>query len=410
MPSEYRDNHYVPQWYQRRFVESKGEKLLYLDHEPASYLGSDGVRRTRRSVEPRSPKKCFYETDLYTTRFGDTESTDIEKFFFGRIDNSGGLGAAYFANFAHPSMNEEAIRSLVRHMSAQKLRTPKGLAWLRAMTLTVSRNDLLRAMQEFADLFAAVWCEAIWQIADASDSPTKFIISDHPVTVYNRECSPDSESCAGENDPDVRWHGTHTFFPLNLNKVLIMTNLSWVRNPYQNATAMRPNPTLLRSAVFDFQKIQTSRRLSEREVLEINLITKRRAYKYAAAAKEEWLYPEHRLQNSTWRELGEGLLLMPDPRSVGFYGKTIVAHNDGRYSSWDEYGLLPGQEGFADEHRADDERKMHYRFIGEFSRRIGPERRGRAFHMIHLDPERDSDDMHATNLEYETEYHRVRKI
>jgi Protein of unknown function (DUF4238) len=407
MASEYRDNHYVPQWYQRRFIpaEKKEKPLFYLDLQPGSYVGRDGVIRTHRAVQSRSPKKCFFETDLYTTRFGESDSVEIEKFFFGRIDNRSGKAAAYFADFTHPSIDRDSLRALVRHMSAQKLRTPKGLAWLRSVSQVTSKNQLLRIMRDFVDLFAAIWFESIWQIADASNSGTKFIISDHPVTVYNRNFPPESLT-AGEDDPDIRWHGTHTIFPLSMNKVLIMTNLSWVRNPYQAADAMRPNPRLMRDALFDFQRIQTSRRLSEIEVREINHIIKRRAFRYVAAAEEDWLYPEQQLQTTRWNELGAGLLLMPDPRSTEFTGKIIIGHGNGRRTSLDEYGLQPSQSGFADEERSDEEWKSFHRFRGEFARRFGPERRGRSFRMTRFDPERDSEEQHELNLRYETGYER----
>ena len=81
-------------------------------------------------------------------------------------------------------------------------------------------------------LFGALWAECIWHVADAGASPTKFIVSDHPVTLYNRECSPFHRQCVGSGDPDIRLNGTHTIFPLSMEKVLILTNRSWATNPY----------------------------------------------------------------------------------------------------------------------------------------------------------------------------------
>ena len=63
-------------------------------------------------------------------------------------------------------------------------------------------------------------------------------------------------------------------FPLSLDRILILTNLSWVRNPYQSETRLRPNPNPLRSAIFSMLDIQTERRLSEQEVRQINFIIK----------------------------------------------------------------------------------------------------------------------------------------
>jgi hypothetical protein len=44
--------------------------------------------------------------------------------------------------------------------------------------------------------------ECIWQIADADASPTKFIISDHPVVTYNRALPPGSDFAGEFDDPD----------------------------------------------------------------------------------------------------------------------------------------------------------------------------------------------------------------
>jgi hypothetical protein len=150
-------------------------------------------------------------------------------------------------------------------------------------------------LQEIQNVYCATWTECVWLIADATKSDTKFIISDHPVTVYNRACFPGSDYGKGFNDPDIRMVATHTYFPLSIDKVLILTNLAWVRNPYQSEREPRPNPGLFRNTIFSLQDIQTCRSLSEQEVLEINYITKKRALRYVSAAEKEWLYPERRL-------------------------------------------------------------------------------------------------------------------
>ena len=111
--------------------------------------------------------------------------------------------------------------------------------------------------------------------------------------------------------PGARDAQRTTFFPLSLNKVLILTNLSWVRNPYQNEQKLRPNPGYFRNTIFNFLSIQIGRKLTEDEVLQINYITKRRANRYIAAAEREWLYPEQRVSTDHWKKLGDGYLLMP---------------------------------------------------------------------------------------------------
>ena len=195
--------------------------------------------------------------------------------FFGVIDYQGRDAVDHFGDFEHMKPGQhEAIQALMLYISTQKLRTPKGLAWLRQRVRTSDKNLLLREMMRLRQLFGAIWFESIWLVADASDSATKFILSDHPVTVYNRRCGPRSQWCRGDNDPDIWLNGTHTMFPLSLDRILILTNLSWVRNPYQSETRLRPNPNPLRSAIFSMLDIQTERRLSEQEVRQINFIIK----------------------------------------------------------------------------------------------------------------------------------------
>lgn len=303
MSNEYKNNHYVPKWYQERFLlpGQTQKELHYLDLKPRSFTDPTGVVRNLNSVRRKPLKNCFCEDDLYTTNFRGVESHLIETEFFGEIDRNGRHAVDYFSNFDHLNIDGEAFQHMMMYMSTQKLRTPKGLDWIAKQTGDAERNKVLRWMLQMRQLHCAIWTESIWLIADASQSATKFIISDHPVTVYNRVCGPRSQRCRGSNDPEIWLNGTHTIFPLSHEKILVLTNLSWVRNPYQSETKPRPNPRQFRSAIFKFQDVQVLRRLDEQEVIDINYIIKRRAFRYLAAAKKEWLYPEEkfRLSNGT---------------------------------------------------------------------------------------------------------------
>lgn len=261
-------------------------------------------------------------------------------------------------------------------MSLQRLRTPRGLAWLRCILGNTPHYRTLVELQRLQRLFCATWSDAVWQIADASASPTKFIISDNPVTFYNRDCFPGAASCRYPFDPDARQAGTQTIFPISPEKVLILTNLTWARNPYQPATKMGPNPKLLRSTMFYYLNIQIGRQLSEEEVLEINFIIKRRADRYIAAAEKEWLYPERRLRCDHWRRLGDGYLLMPDPRHVHMGGSVTVGYKGGGYDHYSEYGHKPGEPGYKDARREQRESDALRRFQAEWSAMYGPGYRG----------------------------------
>ncbi len=284
-------------------------------------------------------------------------------------------------------------------MSTQKLRTIKGLEWLATQSGAQDRRTVLSLMIRLRQLHCAIWTECVWLIADASKSETKFIVSDHPVTVYNRRCGPRSQWCRGANDPDIRYHGSHTIFPLSLNKVLILTNLSWVRNPYQSEVGMRPNPNPFRDSIFNFMEIQISRTLTEQEVREINFIIKSRARRYVGAGKEDWLYPERYVSKSDWNTYGHGYLLMPDPRAVHLGGDIYIGYKDGSSTAFDPYGRRPWQAGFGKDSASDG--KTLFRFQGEFARLFGPFRRGRSNNFGHLDKDRDDDEFHKYHLSLE---------
>lgn len=399
-------NHYVPEWYQRRFFPDgiREQKFCYLDLSPDTFVDGRGIKRKRKALLRWGADSCFKAIDLYTTKLGPWESTEIEERFFGRIDTLGHRAIDWIANFQHSDVDYEAFQSLLSYMSIQKLRTPKGLSHLSQVANLNDRNQVLFAMQAIQNMHCAIWTECVWTIADASQSKTKFIISDHPVTVYNRECFPKSKWCRGTTDPDIRLVGTHTLFPLSLNKILIFTNLSWVRNPYQAAIKQRPNPNLFRPAIFKFTSIQTERELSDVEVREINFIIKQRAFRYIAAAQEEWLFPEDNLDTHHWNKLGNGYLLMPDPRSVTFSRETIIGYSNKRADSFDEYGHKPWQAGFKDDKLADREWQTFLAFQGEFARLHGAKRRGRSFELGSLSDPEDDADYHQYHLGLERKF------
>jgi hypothetical protein len=407
MAGDFKHNHYVPEWYQKRFLELGKGKYWYLNLKPDVEVLPNGRKFQRRDLLNWGPGSCFAEDDLYTVKWGGAENVDIEKFFFGRVDREGKSAVEFFANFRFDQRGqEEAFRALLNYMSVQKLRTPKGLAWLSALPNGANRNTRLMMLQNIQNVFCAMWTDCVWQIADTGQSQTKFIISDHPVTVYNRGCFPGSDICKGAGDPDIRLVATHTYFPLSAEKILILTNLAWVRDPYQNERKSGPNIDLFHHTIFKFTDIQIYRSLSEQEVREINYITKQRALRYVAGAQKEWLSPEKSLPSTLWSKLGGGLLLMPEPREIHMGGEILVRYKGGRVDAWNEYGQKPGQPGYEDAKRSAREGESLERFQLEWAVRQGPVYRGTSgqWHRKLDGPYVMPDDLHQEELEQAKKY------
>ncbi|MDP9178630.1 MAG: DUF4238 domain-containing protein [Gemmatimonadota bacterium] len=408
---DFRNNHYVPKWYQKRFIPltSRERKYYYLDLRPER-VTRGGNTHTRAAVRRLGPASCFFETDLYTTQFGNWINTDIEKLFFGRVDTEGRAAVEYWTNFRHPSVKHEAFQEFIPYLSLQKLRTPKGLLQLSELAQVRDKNAVLIGMQKLRNLYGAVWAESVWTILDASQSPTKFILSDHPVTTYNRACFPGSAQCRGHRDPEVTLNASHTIFPLSLDKMLVLTNLPWARNPYGNPMTHRPNPALLRrSGLFNFMHVQTGRALSETEVMEINFVIKQLAFRYVAAGEFAWLFPEEYIRMPMWDKLGGGYLFMPDPRSIENTVETLLLYGGGRSEAFDPYGRQPAQHGYGKPASADDSDSL-LAFQGEYARVFGPKRRGLTFQVGRTTRDEDSPEFHAYHLALEAKHKgRVRR-
>lgn len=404
--SKYRRNHYVPQWYQHRFLtgNEKEKKFYYLDKSPEKKKLPNGKHFTMNPIQMWGPAKCFCENDLYTTKFLNFESTEIEQFFFGKIDREGKKAIEYFANFQHPSANHEAFQAMMVFMSSQKLRTPKGLAYLNSLLKGASKNQVLFKLQKIHRMHCALWTECVWSLVDASESTTKFILSDHPVTVYNQGCFPASNACRGFRDPGIWLNGTHTIYPLSLDKALILTNLSWARNPYGNEKRERPHAQLFRTAMFKFTSIQTSRVLQSEEVKLINHIVKSRAYRFIASTKEEWLYPEKELKIPSWDKIGKSYLLMPDPRSMTFSSEILIGYKGGLSDAFDEYGRKPWHQDYLQKELHNYELHTLYAFKGEYARKFGPKRRGITFELGSIEKSEDDEDYHKYTLSLESEH------
>jgi hypothetical protein len=344
------EHHYVPRWYQRRFLAPGHEKLWYLDLKPERVVIDRRRSFTRQALRRMYPAECFWLKDLYILRFGKNVTDVIEKIFFGTVDAHGHKSVRFFAT--HPidriGLNP-AYNGLLGFIAAQRLRTPRGLDWLRKQAGVQDQNRVLMVMREMFEAYNAMWMEGTWEIVSARNSATKFIISDDPVTFFNRKIYPGEAAYPGGDDfPKV---GTRTIFPLGPDFCLIITHLQLIRNPRCKPLETRVNARLFGTTLGYLVGIQNGRELDEIEVARINYILKKRATKYIAAGRKEDLYPEAALGNTDWSKLDDDWFLLPNVWKVHFTSGMVMGMDDGRRIAIDEYGRNPRDPAYQDQRR-----------------------------------------------------------
>lgn len=369
-------NHYVPQWYQKRFfVPGSGQsRLYYLDLAPDTIKLPNGKITTRKALRQLGPVNCFMQDHLYTLSFGKYTSDVIEKQFFGAIDDAGAMAVPFFADYDMREGVREAFEGMRDFLAAQLFRTPKGLGMLKSLSNAKTHQETLIALQKIWPLYVTIWMESVWAVLKCTQTKTKFIISDSPVTTYNRQMFPGSAEVRNYGMSHIERIGTHTLFPIDLEHCLVITNLQYVRNPNGNPLKERENPRYFAPAHFDLRKIQRNQELGEQEVLSINHILKSHAKRYIAAAEQEWLYPERHLKTLFWPKLGGKYFLHPDPRKVSF-STAIISGGPQGAMGFNEYGHFD-----LDGPRALELRKVEWRTFqaakaawDERDRRVGRE-------------------------------------
>ena len=333
--SKTRNNHYVPQWYQEGFFEGGRNTLAYLDMEPPRRVLDDGRVITQRDLFDTHTSRAFRQLDLYSTFFGTSVNDEIERRLFGDIDARGSNAIRAFAGSDAREWHRH-FQTLFEYIDIQKIRTPKGLDWLQAQYPMLSQNELMFEMQGIRMMHCTIWSEGVREIISAEDADVKFIISDHPVTIYNHAAPPGAPLCAYPNDPTIALKASQTILPLNRNFCLILTNLEYARDPSASPLDKRTFARNYRSSMVRTDAFIRTRKLSNQEVARINYVLKARARRYIAAGRKEWLYPERSVSGS-WGEL-RTTLLPPNDELWHFGGEMFAKFNDGHVYYQDEFG------------------------------------------------------------------------
>ncbi len=351
-----RNNHYVPEWYQTGFWNSQS-KLIYLDLEPDKIELSDGRIFTKKDKKYLHPPSCFCVKDLYTIFFGKSINDDIEKMLFGEIDRVGAKAVRAFINLDTHQWHLN-FKNFYEFIDAQKFRTPKGLDWIKSKYLNLNQEQLMVEMKSLHGLNIAIWAESVREIVSAKNSNIKFILTDHPVRIYNHAYTPDDEKLQYPDEPSILLKGSQTIFPLNDENCLILTNLEYANDPSVDPTERRINPQLLRQSLVSTDNLIRSRNLNDFEVSTINYILKRGAKRFIASQNEDWLYPE-RLVSSNCMTFKE-TLLPPRNELYKFNSAVVLAmFKDGTTHSQDPYGRTNPVNNFFKKEIINDELKSN---------------------------------------------------
>lgn len=339
-----RRNHYVPKWYQKRFLLPMRTKLCCLDLWPDKKKLPNGSTVTMNNLHWWTPQQCFYEYDLYTTSFFGFVNDEVERYLFGTIDTDGFAAIRAFIDNDVAELHK-LFNKFFEYLDAQKIRTSKGLDWIKTKYSGLTQLQLMLEMQQIRQMHCTMWVEAVREIVSAENSDIKFLITDHPITIYNPACPPNSTYCKYPSDPAIAFKGSQTIFPLDLNHCLILTNLEYAQNPLsKDLLSNRTNARHFGQTMSRIDAMIRSRKLKEKEVKIINYILKARTRKYLAAAKKEWLFPEVDIQES-WSQLGQ-VLLPPKNELYHFGGEIYVGYKDGTTHYQDAFGRTIGESSY----------------------------------------------------------------
>ncbi len=358
-------HHYIPIWYQKGFLAPGQTSFKILDKRPDVFKDAGGnVRGFGRTILNKGPDAHFWEPDLYTIRWLGRTDDVIERQLFGAIDTHGKKAIeAWLAedfNTVH-----HTYWHVYEFMDALRLRTPKGLRFVKAMTRKQSQLDLMVAMQELRRMHCVMWAEGCLEIVRAP-AGSSFIFSDHPVVLFNRHVFPGDPKIPAGQDPALHWQGTQTLFPFDRERLYVLTHAEYAhspgsskaRKPRTNSRYFDPSNPMVR-----YDDCIRTRTLAPEQVLEVNYIIKARADRYIAGRSEEDLYPERHLKTTVWSRLGE-FLSPPKHKVVKQAGYAVMKFKDGSYHFQDQFGQRPrSKQEYEQEVKRAEEMEAHLRKV-----------------------------------------------
>jgi len=132
-----------------------------------------------------------FKNDLYSLTLGIGTSDQLKQHSSVKLIGVDEMAVEVFGDYnGYSDRVHEVFQSLPVYMDAQRFRTPRGLDHLRTLTDVRDQNTALIIMQQVFQYHTTMWAEGVWEIVRARQSPTKFILTDEPVTFFNRRLFP----------------------------------------------------------------------------------------------------------------------------------------------------------------------------------------------------------------------------
>ena len=311
-------HHYVPQWFQRNFLNSPTDLLQYLDLHPKPITVSNKIQLRDRSgnyIFHRNPRKlhtnsCFYENDLYDRFPHDEEAVDdsFETVFLRDVDRQ---CSTSWNDISKNSLNIHNLFFAALFLATQFMRTPRGLNWFATLRLRIDPDIpyvtfkmILPELEKMKFYNIANWSSMIWEHARYDKNDIEFIISDNVVTFYNPIYDPRTWLCRFPEDPSDLLVGTRVFFPVGPRDIIILSNADLYFQHRVRQDAHRQKIFQSKdSGIINEVQIINDRTLSYNDVLSINYIMKQRAMRYIGSQKIQHLYPEKQMKTRVWNKL-----------------------------------------------------------------------------------------------------------
>jgi len=137
--------------------------------KPPERVLNGGRVITERALFDAPTSRAFRQLDLYSTFFGTSVNDEIERHLFGNIDAKGSNAIRAFAGSDVGEWHRH-FQTLFEYIDIQKIRTPKGLDWLKARYPTLTQNELMFEMQGIRMLHCTIWAEGVRDIVSAEDA------------------------------------------------------------------------------------------------------------------------------------------------------------------------------------------------------------------------------------------------